>query len=126
MDNDVNLAAVAERQRGVGRDADGFALLWLGQEGLGLAIDIGGTLIRGARGGAGEIGYMPLYAPDSPHRKLDLQDLFGGAAILEFGHERGLPGATPADVVRARRPTRTAPASSSAAWPTGSPSVWPR
>ncbi|MEU7903243.1 ROK family protein [Actinoplanes sp. NPDC049118] len=101
VDNDVNLAAVAERRRGVGRDADGFALLWLGQEGLGLAIDIGGTLLRGARGGAGEIGYMPLYAPDSTHRKVDLQDLVGGAAILALGQDHGVPGRTPLEVVLA-------------------------
>ena len=106
VDNDVNLAAVAERRRGVGRDADGFALLWLGQEGLGLAIDIGGTLMRGARGGAGEIGYMPLYAPDCPtHRKIDLQDLFGGAAILALGQDTASTGATPPRSCRARRPT---------------------
>ena len=36
VDNDVNLAAAAERRRGVAADAEGFALLWLG-EGLGLA-----------------------------------------------------------------------------------------
>ena len=101
VDNDVNLAAVAERRRGVGRDADGFALLWLGQEGLGLAIDMAGTLLRGARGGAGEIGYMPLYSPDQAHHKLDLQDLFGGAAILELARDNGVPGRTPAEVVRA-------------------------
>ncbi|WP_249999680.1 ROK family transcriptional regulator [Actinoplanes sp. M2I2] len=101
VDNDVNLAAIAERQRGVGRDADGFALLWLGQEGLGLAIDMAGTLMRGARGGAGEIGYMPLYSPDSSHRKLDLQDLFGGAAILDLARDSGVPGRTPAEAVRA-------------------------
>src|SRR4051812_19515016 len=100
VDNDVNLAAVAERKRGTGRDADGFALLWIGQDGLGLAIDIAGTLIRGARGGAGEIGYMPLYSPDSTDRKLDLQDLFGGAAILDLARENGVPGGTPAEVVR--------------------------
>ncbi|MFI5895388.1 ROK family protein [Actinoplanes sp. NPDC051513] len=101
VDNDVNLAAVAERRRGTGRDADGFALLWIGQDGLGLAIDINGSLIRGARGGAGEIGYMPLYSPDSTHRKLDLQDLFGGAAILDLARDNGIAGETPADVVRA-------------------------
>jgi predicted NBD/HSP70 family sugar kinase len=101
VDNDVNLAAVAERRRGVGREADGFALLWLGEDGLGLAIDIGGALIRGARGGAGEIGYMPLYSPDSTYRKVDLQDLFGGAAILELGRDHGVSGATPSDVVAA-------------------------
>ncbi|MET0418623.1 MAG: ROK family transcriptional regulator [Actinoplanes sp.] len=101
VDNDVNLAAVAERRRGAGRDTDGFALLWLSQEGLGLAIDIAGALIRGARGGAGEIGYMPLYAPDTAQHKLDLQHLFGGAAILELARDNGVPGVTPADAVRA-------------------------
>ena len=101
VDNDVNLAAVAERRRGTGREADDFALLWLGQEGLGLAIDIDGTLIRGARGGAGEIGYMPLFSPDSTHRKIDLQDLFGGAAILDLGRDHGLSGKTPRTIVAA-------------------------
>jgi predicted NBD/HSP70 family sugar kinase len=99
VDNDVNLAAVAERRHGVAQDADGFALLWLGQEGLGLAIDIGGTLMRGARGGAGEIGYMPLYAPDSTHRKVDLQDLVGGPAVLALAHDNGVSGRTPLEVV---------------------------
>ncbi|RZU50585.1 putative NBD/HSP70 family sugar kinase [Krasilnikovia cinnamomea] len=101
VDNDVNLAAIAERRHGVARESDGFALLWLGLEGLGLAIDIAGSLLRGARGGAGEIGYMPLYAPDSTHRKVDLQDLVGGAAVLALGQDCGVPGRTPPEVVRA-------------------------
>ena len=106
VDNDVNLAAVAERRRGVAKDADGFALLWLGQEGLGLAIDIAGTLMRGARGGAGEIGYMPLYAPTAfpesavTHRKVDLQDLVGGAAVLALAQDHDISGRTPWEVVR--------------------------
>jgi predicted NBD/HSP70 family sugar kinase len=104
VDNDVNLAAVAERRRGAGRDADGFALLWLGADGLGLAIDLGGTLLRGARGGAGEIGYMPLYAPDSTHRKIDLQDLIGGSAVLALGREHGIAGSTPVEVAAAASP----------------------
>jgi predicted NBD/HSP70 family sugar kinase/DNA-binding transcriptional ArsR family regulator len=101
VDNDVNLAAVAERRRGVARDADGFALLWLGDEGLGLAIDLGGTLLRGARGGAGEIGYMPLFAPDGQDRKVDLQDLVGGPAVLALAAEHGITGRTPAEAVAA-------------------------
>lgn len=107
IDNDVNLAAVAERRRGSGRGTEGFALLWLGQEGLGLAIDINGTLLRGARGGAGEIGYMPLHSPD---RKLDLQNLVGGRAVLALGHEYGITGRTPAAIMAeaAARPDRSA------------------
>jgi predicted NBD/HSP70 family sugar kinase len=101
VDNDVNLAAAAERKRGAARDAENFALLWIGQDGLGLAIDINGTLLRGARGSAGEIGYMPLYSPDSSHRKVDLQDLFGGGAIKELARDHGITGDTPAELVAA-------------------------
>ncbi|TML22742.1 MAG: ROK family transcriptional regulator [Actinobacteria bacterium] len=99
VDNDVNLAAAAERRRGIAGDADGFALLWLG-EGLGLAIDLGGTLLRGARGGAGEIGYMPLYNLDG-ERRADLQDLIGGQAVLDLAAEYHLQGRTPAEAVSA-------------------------
>ncbi|WP_436520970.1 ROK family protein [Actinoplanes sp. HUAS TT8] len=101
VDNDVNLAAAAERSRGVAGDAENFALLWIGQDGLGLAIDINGTLLRGTRGSAGEIGYMPLYSPDSTHRKVDLQDLFGGGAIKELARDHGIAGGTPAEIVAA-------------------------
>ena len=100
VDNDVNLAAIAERRHGVARDADGFALLWLGDEGLGLAIDIGGTLLRGARGGAGEIGYMPM----STLGGQDLQDVVGGPAVLALGHEHGISGRTPQEVVSNAEP----------------------
>nr|WP_205864219.1 ROK family transcriptional regulator [Planosporangium mesophilum] len=99
VDNDVNLAAVAERRRGAAREADGFALLWLGEEGLGLAIDLGGTLLRGARGGAGEIGYMPLFAYPGSDRKTDLQDLVGGPAVLALAAEHGFHGRTAAAAV---------------------------
>lgn len=104
VDNDVNLAAIAERRRGAARDVDGFALLWLG-EGLGLAIDLGGTLLRGAHGSAGEIGYMPMFVPaDRNERrsaKTALQDLIGGPAVLALAERYGLPGRTPAEVLAA-------------------------
>jgi predicted NBD/HSP70 family sugar kinase len=99
VDNDVNLAAIAERRRGVATDAESFALLWFG-EGLGLAIDLGGTLLRGARGGAGEIGYMPLYSLDGD-RRADFQDLIGGQAVLDLAAAHEVAGRTPAEVVAA-------------------------
>ena len=82
LDNDVNLAAVAERNRGCAVEASGFALLWLG-EGVGLGIDLGGTLLRGARGGAGELSYLPtLPGSTGPGpRSRRLQELAGGAAV---------------------------------------------
>jgi predicted NBD/HSP70 family sugar kinase len=103
IDNDVNLAAVAERVRGVGRGRDGFALLWLGY-GIGLATDLDATLLRGGRGGAGEIGYVPVHLPrvavpvDAPK---DIQDLIGGAGVLDLAGSFGLTGPTPDAVVRA-------------------------
>jgi predicted NBD/HSP70 family sugar kinase len=93
VDNDVNLATVAERRRGCAVDADGFALMWLG-EGLGLGIDLGGALLHGARGGAGEIGYMPLGPAGA-----DLQGLIGGAAVRTLAAEYGHPGRTTAEAV---------------------------
>jgi predicted NBD/HSP70 family sugar kinase len=90
VDNDVNLATVAERRRGSGAGTDGFVLMWLG-EGLGLGIDLGGTLLRGSRGGAGEIGYIPLGSG-----RADLQQLIGGAAVRALAAEHGHAGATTA------------------------------
>lgn len=89
-DNDVNLAAVAERSRGIATDAESFALLWLGEEGLGLAIDLGGTLLRGARGGAGEIGYMPVGLPVTGEETPDFQELVGGPAIRDLAATHGI------------------------------------
>jgi predicted NBD/HSP70 family sugar kinase len=98
VDNDVNLATIAERRRGCAADADGFALMWLG-EGLGLGIDLGGTLLRGARGSAGEIGCIPLGGTG-----IDLQDLIGGAAVRALAAQHGHPGhTTAADAANAAR-----------------------
>ncbi|MFF0072095.1 ROK family transcriptional regulator [Streptomyces sp. NPDC005494] len=63
IENDVNLAAIAEQYEGAAQDHDHFVLAYL-DEGVGAAIVLGGTLLRGATGGAGEIGYMPL--PGAP------------------------------------------------------------
>jgi predicted NBD/HSP70 family sugar kinase len=106
VDNDVNLAAVAERAHGAGRDAESFALLWLGEAGLGLAIDLGGTLLRGARGGAGEIGYMPMMLPGVTGGRgftgrVDFQDLVGGGAVLDLAAEYGLQESTAAGTMAA-------------------------
>ncbi|MEU7819784.1 ROK family protein [Catellatospora sp. NPDC049133] len=96
-DNDVNLAAIAERHRGAAAGSGSFALLWLGA-GLGCAIDLGTSLLRGATGGAGEIGYVPLglAAPGQPR---DLQSLAGGPAVAALGAAHGFTGATAEEMV---------------------------
>jgi len=59
IENDVNLAALAEHELGQGKGVSDFAFVSLGT-GLGLGLVIGGKLHRGVHGAAGEIGFMPL------------------------------------------------------------------
>ncbi|MCX4777076.1 ROK family transcriptional regulator [Streptomyces sp. NBC_01264] len=59
VENETNLAALAEQRVGAARDLDSFVLLWLG-EGVGAAVVLDGRLRRGASGGAGEIGFLPV------------------------------------------------------------------
>jgi predicted NBD/HSP70 family sugar kinase len=91
VENDVNLAAVAEREHGAGVDSDVFALLWLGN-GVGASFDVAGDLHRGSFGGAGEIGFLPLpadaHALDPSARTA--QDLVGGRAVALLARRHGL------------------------------------
>ncbi|TDD40649.1 ROK family transcriptional regulator [Nonomuraea terrae] len=59
IENDVNLAAIAEHADGAAKGVDDFVLLWASR-GLGLAVMLGGRLHRGRSGSAGEIGYLPV------------------------------------------------------------------
>lgn len=92
VQNDANLAAVGERTRGGAKDVDTFALLWVAR-GLGLAIELGGRLYQGARGGAGEVGYILVGG-----RSATFQDSVGNSAVLQLARRHGLKGES-ADVV---------------------------
>jgi predicted NBD/HSP70 family sugar kinase len=59
VENDVNLAALGEQAQGAGRDVDSFGYLNVGS-GLGAGIVLHGHLHRGARGAAGEVGFLPV------------------------------------------------------------------
>src|SRR6266702_6138699 len=105
IENDVNLAAMAERADGAAADADDFVLVWLGV-GLGLATILGGRLHRGTAGAAGEIGYLPVHgAPlhtDIRHPASGgFQSLAGGLAVRELAAKHGFAAQTPAEAVRA-------------------------
>jgi predicted NBD/HSP70 family sugar kinase len=95
IENDANLAAVAERTRGNAQDIDTFALLWVGR-GLGLAVEFGGRLYRGATGGAGEVGYIPVAGPSAT-----FQDAIGSDAVLELANRHGLSASSPDAVLNA-------------------------
>ncbi|WP_102193032.1 ROK family transcriptional regulator [Microbacterium aurantiacum] len=87
LENDVNLATMAERAVGVARDAGSFALLWIGV-GLGVGVDLAGSIHRGAHGSAGEVGYLTVAAgsgaPGAGTTELlgsdAVRQLLGGAA----------------------------------------------
>src|SRR4029453_6538213 len=72
--NDVKLAAVAELAARGPHERD-FCLLWNG-EGLGLAHVSDGQVLAGARGGAGEVGYMPV--PGTPVQRRPRRTNSGG------------------------------------------------
>ncbi len=98
VENDVNLAAIAERHRGRARESGSFALLWVAS-GLGLAIDLEGVLHRGATGGAGEIGYMPVLASPPGPKPMSFDDLVGSSAVRRLARDLGVPGRSAADAV---------------------------
>ena len=109
LDNDVNLALVAER--GDEPRAGVTSLLWLGA-GVGLATDMAGVLYRGVSGGAGEVGYIPVPGSDARGGHPDFQDLVGGAAVLRLAREHGVSGRTAvAAVERAVETVATEPGS---------------
>jgi predicted NBD/HSP70 family sugar kinase len=56
VENDVNLAALGEQWRGVGRGVDDFVFLSVGT-GLGAGLVLRGELHRGHHGAAGEVDY---------------------------------------------------------------------
>ncbi|MET7285934.1 ROK family transcriptional regulator [Streptomyces sp. NPDC005573] len=94
VENETNLAAVAEQREGAARDRDTFVLLWLGH-GVGAAVVLDGRLRRGASGGTGEIGFLPVPGTVSLPSATDCEggfhSLAGAAAIGSLARSCGLP-----------------------------------
>jgi predicted NBD/HSP70 family sugar kinase len=59
VENDINLAALGEQAHGLGKGVPNFVFISVGT-GIGMGIVLDGQLHRGARGAAGEIGFLPL------------------------------------------------------------------
>ncbi|MER7839505.1 ROK family protein [Streptomyces sp. NPDC096040] len=93
VENETNLAALAEQQEGVARGRDTFVLLWLGHS-CGAAVVLDGSLRRGASGGTGEIGFLPVPGtralPSATDCAGGYHSLVGAAAIAELAEEHGL------------------------------------
>ncbi|MEW2549304.1 ROK family transcriptional regulator [Streptomyces sp. NPDC047002] len=93
VENETNLAAVAEHRIGAARGHDDFALLWLGLS-VGAAVVIGGRLRRGVSGGAGEISFLPVPGtaalPSAAGCDGGLHGLVGSAAVSRLAARHGL------------------------------------
>lgn len=112
IENDVNLAAIAERWEGAARDAGDFALMWI-DEGMGMALMMDGRLYRGRSGGAGEIGYLPVSGTTLPRAVAEpataagetiggaFQSLVAGQAVRELARGHGFEQETAAECVAA-------------------------
>ncbi|GAA2517327.1 ROK family transcriptional regulator [Streptomyces longisporus] len=93
VENETNLAALAEQRDGAAQDRDTFVLLWLGH-GTGAAVVLDGALRRGASGGTGEIGFLPVPGttalPSATDCEGGFHSLAGSAAIVQLAREHGL------------------------------------
>ena len=105
LENDVNLAAMAEQAAGAAVGVPDFVLVWIGV-GLGLATVLGGTLHRGVGGAAGEIGYLPVPGAPLPEDLTHpatgaFQRLVGAQAVLPLAESFGFAEKSAADAVAA-------------------------
>jgi predicted NBD/HSP70 family sugar kinase len=78
VENDINLAAVGERWRGIAQGVDDFAFLSIGT-GLGCGVVLQGELHRGHNGAAGELDYVRAGIGD------DLDPCAGAVSALAAG-----------------------------------------
>ncbi len=101
VDNDVNVLALGEHALWWPEADDLFYVKV--STGIGAGIVMGGTLQRGARGSAGDLGHVRVpWAADSPRPADDqreLEDIASGPAIAALLREAGIEAATSADVV---------------------------
>jgi predicted NBD/HSP70 family sugar kinase len=103
VDNDVNLAALGEHRCGCAQAVADLAFIAVGT-GVGLGIVADGRLLHGSRGGAGELGSLPVGTkppvPD-PHALGPLEAVAGGRGLAARWAELGGKGADGRDVFAA-------------------------
>lgn len=120
VDNDANLAALAEHRLGAGAGCESMAMITLGT-GIGMGIIIDGRLVRG-RAHAGEVGHITVQ-PRGPicacGRRGCWETMVSGRRLDEDAAEIIGPGATAADLVDAARagsPEAAAAVAAAADW----------
>jgi predicted NBD/HSP70 family sugar kinase len=98
LENDANLAALGERSFGWGSSTSTFVYITIGT-GVGMGIVMNGALYRGARGAAGEIGFLPFGLDEVSEDSGKISDTYLGMfeeatsaeAIVRQAQKLGLP-----------------------------------
>ncbi|GLZ76016.1 transcriptional regulator [Actinorhabdospora filicis] len=101
IENEVNLAAIAELHTGAARGHTDFVLMWI-DRGIGGGVVLDGRLRRGASGGAGELGKLRLVT-DATARpgECGVPDLICAAAVRDLAARHGVPGDRPGEILDA-------------------------
>jgi predicted NBD/HSP70 family sugar kinase len=102
VDNDANLAALAELTHGAARGLTDFAYLTVGT-GVGVGLVLDGRVYRGVTGAAGEVGYLPIgdgTVGRSPHTDRGMfEEVVAADAVVRYAREAGLSGEVTAEEV---------------------------
>ncbi|MDE0591504.1 ROK family transcriptional regulator [Halocynthiibacter sp. C4] len=88
VENDVNLAALGEHWLANSETDDNLVFISVGT-GIGAGLVVGGNLLRGSTGGAGEIGFLPFGADPFDEESLSvgaLERVAATNAIVELYH----------------------------------------
>jgi predicted NBD/HSP70 family sugar kinase len=117
LENEVNLAAVAEQRARPEEDGDTFVLLWIGG-GVGAAVVLDGRLRRGISGGAGEVGFLPISEsgglPTATVCDNGYHGLVGSRAVCALARRHGIASGGCADAQAAASAVRAAAAAGAA------------
>ncbi|MDT7699234.1 MAG: hypothetical protein QOJ30_1559 [Pseudonocardiales bacterium] len=103
VDNDANLAALAELSYGAARGLRDFAYLTIGS-GVGVGLVLNGRVYRGFTGAAGEVGYLPIGERPSTARagraaRGMLEEAVAADAVVRYAEQAGLTGCLTAERV---------------------------
>jgi predicted NBD/HSP70 family sugar kinase len=107
IDNDVNLATLAEQAYGLGAAVRDFVFVSVGT-GVGMGVVVDGTLYRGAHGRAGEISFLPVgdeqaRDPDATRRHGILETVASADGIVAKATAVGMAVDSPKQVFDAAR-----------------------
>jgi predicted NBD/HSP70 family sugar kinase len=101
LENNVNCAAVAERSNGIAKGFSTFAYVQIGLK-IGMGLMLGGKLLRGKNGAAGEIGHLAFPMADGARPSAGEIERYMGTDAFMRRVTAGWPGsagAPPADAV---------------------------